>query len=212
MERILSIIPKWSTLKICGQSPLSRILVLMPVIGYLLIFSENINNYLALSAQMLNITADRAATLGIQNLYLLFFGLLLFSIASLIFSLCCPEIIKAFINRYEYREREFQYMTESHLHTILAQDHHRDLHISPDNIDTDPVQRLSNRQNQGNQAHWRTSNSVVIIDTLDANFDREDRKWPALRFIISVVFAMSFVLIAIPNLKIIVTVLTSIFQ
>lgn len=212
MEPRLSIIPKWSTLKIFGQSPLSRLLFLMPVIGYLLIFSETINSYLALSAKMLNITADHATTLGILNLYFLFFGLLLFSIASLTFSLCCPEIIKTFVNRYEFREREFEYMTESHLEKIITVSDNTESRFARTNSNTGPVQRLSDRQNQGNQAHWRTSNSVLIIDTLNAFFDRQDQKRPALRLIISVAFAVSFVLIAIPNIKIIFTVLNGIFQ
>src|SRR3954452_15966758 len=104
-ERIrkwLNAVPNWSTLRTLGQSRLLALTALVPFLGSLILFNQQLVDFLLLSPSLVGkwtgvtdqnaVTVSRAFTLG--RLQLTYFGLCFLGISSL----RCPAEIKRFSN------------------------------------------------------------------------------------------------------------------
>jgi hypothetical protein len=90
---------RWASLRSVGNSPLVRASALVPVLGYLVLFNEHI--------------AGQQTILGefqlSWRLMLLYLGLSLVGIGSMIYVVRCPETIKRYSSAVDYALAEGQY-------------------------------------------------------------------------------------------------------
>jgi hypothetical protein len=106
---ILSNMTPWSTLRALGTYPATKLTVFIPLIGYLILFNENILHYLALSKQLFGQTQEQIASVPAPvsvRLLLLYFGLCLIAAGSVIFTLRCPPRLKAYGSAPEFIGKE----------------------------------------------------------------------------------------------------------
>lgn len=97
MERIRRF--EWDELHALGSSKLVQLTVVLPVIGYLILFSDSLRQHLALYV-------DMGTEPILWRLYLLYFGFCFLSVGALIFAWQCPDEIKWHRAGFVFVERE----------------------------------------------------------------------------------------------------------
>lgn len=88
----------WSALSSIGNSRLARLTIIMPFVGYLIIFNSTLSEYFSTILPVsLGQDDDGILTfLYSRNLYFLYFGLLLFGAGVAIFNIFAPSQIRRF--------------------------------------------------------------------------------------------------------------------
>ncbi len=115
-EKIFSYVPSWEGLRIIGKSKVVGLTILIPFIGYLLLFNETIISNLTISQNILGIKQTTEIT--ISRLYYLYFGLTFLGTSSILFALLCPSEIKQHPSEHDYISNEIGVMTNSRLSAI----------------------------------------------------------------------------------------------
>lgn len=88
----------WSALSSIGNSRLARLTIIMPFVGYLIVFNSTLSEYFStILPADLGQDADGLLTfLYSRNLYFLYFGLLLFGAGVALFNIVAPSQIRRF--------------------------------------------------------------------------------------------------------------------
>lgn len=100
MVTALSDATDWLTLSSIGRSRAVSLTIIIPFVGYIILFNEYIIKYFLFARAVIvdvspNIDIDIAQNkISLENLYFLYFGLLFLGLASSLFSFFCPEEIK----------------------------------------------------------------------------------------------------------------------
>ena len=92
----------WMELRSIGNSPIVQASVLFPIIGYLILFNDQVSTFLSMTGfEQAGPASGLCARLSwlfdwiwIRKLHFIYFGLMSFGIGSLIYSWRCPFIIK----------------------------------------------------------------------------------------------------------------------
>jgi hypothetical protein len=92
-------VPRWHHLRAFGNSPVVRATILVPVLGYWILFSEYIYNLIKL----------REPLTTLWKVYTLYYGLSVLGLGSIIYQLTCPEKVKRYATAVDFAlaEREF---------------------------------------------------------------------------------------------------------
>lgn len=98
----------WRLLRSIGNSRAAKLTMLIPLVGYLVIFNHEIIDHLELTATIFGASAN--ATLN--KLVLIYFGLVCVAIASVIFAIWCPLEIKRYASPEEYVAGEEPFLSE----------------------------------------------------------------------------------------------------
>jgi hypothetical protein len=84
----------WSRLRPVGNSLVVKLTIIIPVIGYLIIFNDKLAGYANLISEFGG--NDRLGLSVSPRLFQIYFGLCFVAIASAVYSLACPSIIKRY--------------------------------------------------------------------------------------------------------------------
>lgn len=145
METNVSWIPTWSALGRLGRNRVVSLTILVPFVGWLILFNSHVVEFFRLSDAFFTwsageTTADAGRRFTVTRLHFTYFGLLTVAAASALFSLYCPAIIKQAGTRNEYIAAERRFMTAARRHTMIS-DVCRDFlwhHPGPENYPLDP--------------------------------------------------------------------------
>lgn len=88
---------RWSLIANFGQSPAVRLTILVPFIGYLIIFNENLQSYIGLVFDKIEYVSIPQSSSGVHatlRFYNLYFGLLFLGIGSFLYTIFAPRQIK----------------------------------------------------------------------------------------------------------------------
>jgi hypothetical protein len=99
-------VPRWSQLRGFGTSRLVRSTILVPLIGYLILFSNDLTRYFYLVVD--GDVADM--TIVPPRLYFLYFGFCGLAIGSILFSWLCPPVVKSHGAAFEFVANEYDTM------------------------------------------------------------------------------------------------------
>ena len=92
-------IPKWSMLRGAGNSRFSRLTVLTPVFGYIILFLDFFHNIPGLPPEHVEGPANfRDST----PIYLIYFGLCIFSAGVVIYQMLCSQVVKRYDDHIAY--------------------------------------------------------------------------------------------------------------
>ncbi len=94
---ILTRTPKWSTLRTVGRSKALSMTIIIPFIGYIILFNNHIIAVLQLWPPMFG-----GPDAILSRLYFIYFGLSTLGFAQLTFSLACPPEIKVYEAEADY--------------------------------------------------------------------------------------------------------------
>ncbi|QXT38742.1 hypothetical protein [Gymnodinialimonas ceratoperidinii] len=88
----------WSALSSIGNSRIARLTIIMPFVGYLIVFNSTLSDYFStiLPADLAHESGDLWTFLYSRNLYFLYFGLLLFGGGVALFNVVAPSQIRRF--------------------------------------------------------------------------------------------------------------------
>ena len=85
----------WTTLRPVGNSVIVKLTILIPAVGYLIIFNDKLVGYVDLIREISNL--DKSSGLSVPpRLFQLYFGFCFVAVASAIYSMACPSIIKRY--------------------------------------------------------------------------------------------------------------------
>lgn len=114
----------WVSLSAIGRSRIVSLTIIIPFVGYLLLFNDFVFDYLRFAKRVLidsGLTGDiidAQDSFSLNNLYLLYFGLLFIGLASSLFAIFCPEEIKQHKLANDYIKTE----EETKSKTVLISD------------------------------------------------------------------------------------------
>src|SRR5260221_379178 len=94
---------RWSELRTLGQSNMVRASVLMPVFGYLLLFNENVRQYLTI---LYDATGLLRHFPSMWRVLILYYGFFFFSIGSIFFAIWFPVYIKQYASAFQMADPE----------------------------------------------------------------------------------------------------------
>jgi hypothetical protein len=94
IKAILMHIPAWSHLRAIGNSGPAKLTILIPLIGYFLIFNSQLAHYLELVAEVGGFNAHQFSVS--PRLLLIYFGLCAFAVGSALYSFRCPNDVKQY--------------------------------------------------------------------------------------------------------------------
>lgn len=115
--RLVFFPPKWSTLRVIGNSMLVRATVVMPFIGYLILFNSHVVDALRPAIEMFPNCSDGncAQSFMWSRLFFLYFGLMFLGLGSFIYQLRCDPNIKRFDTSEAFTASVSAVVTESDL-------------------------------------------------------------------------------------------------
>ena len=94
--------PKWTSLRSLGNSNLARLSILVPIIGYWIIFNEKIISFVTLAREF----GDKQVLNDVSHvpwqLFWTYYGLLFIGIATGVYQLFCPLEIKKYESATDY--------------------------------------------------------------------------------------------------------------
>ena len=127
--RVIRRLPSWRALDTIGNSGLAKSTILVPIIGYLILFNEQIVEYLYLSENFVwsNLGENRVQNHNLR-LFFMYFGLSFIGIGSLLFQIFCPRPIKGNKGMGHYVENEKNMGSPArhkHLREIIGEEYNR---------------------------------------------------------------------------------------
>lgn len=210
--------PTWYDLRGLGRSPLSRMTVLIPVFGSLILFSTAANDFISLSAEFLGVDQEVAVQISRRNSFFLYFGLLIFSISTLAYNALCPAIVKEFQTEYDYYEAEKNIITkdraknlQNHLNTAFGANMNFDFDLTADNQKAARALGFQDNTTSENREFWLRAKSQPVADLLQKHYDIENISKIKIRRPIYGAYLVSFVFVGIPSATTLYRVLRALF-
>ncbi len=181
----------WQTIRIIGGSVPAKASVIMPFLGYIIIFNRHVIEFVSGSfVQLYNIDANKDKFLN--NLYMLYFGLFAFGVASLLYQVFCHHSVKKYSDFQEFiRERMDVYVNED-LEKISKE------LIKMKGIDFDEGKIAAAN------AILRAGSAIseeVIRYILYAYYENQANRYRAIIISTLFLYLVGFVLISIPSLR-----------
>lgn len=210
--------PTWYDLRGLGRSPISRMTILIPVFGSIILFSTAANDFINLSAAFLDMDPERAVQISRRNSFFIYFGLLIFSVSTLAYNAFCPVVVKEFRTEYEYYEAESKIITKGRANTLqkeLNAEHKADLTFSFDlTADNQKAARAIGFQDNTtseNREFWLRAKSQPVADLLQKHYSIENQSKIRTRRAIYGAYLTAFGFIAIPSATTLWKVLQALF-
>ena len=88
----------WTGIRSLGNSAFARLSIYVPIVGYFLIFNDNIISYLRLHSEFCQNNGCEAG----WRIYFIYFGLTSSAVASVIYAIFCPNVIKMYATSREF--------------------------------------------------------------------------------------------------------------
>jgi hypothetical protein len=193
-------IPTWYTLRGIGSSKFSKMTILMPVIGYLIIFNTQLAQFMSVSADLIGVDQNISEMISNRNLYFLYFGLLIFSISNILYHVFCPSIIKLFISEYEFYSSENNIITTARYKELLSALATKFNYIPTREI-KNSLEPFDSAEgvNSGNRERWLKTNSDLIMETLNVTYKYLNEEKILVRICITGGYLVSVILISVPT-------------
>lgn len=99
---------RWSTLRGLGNLPIAKATMAVPVIGYFLLFNEEIVNFLSLHTDF----CEPARCGPSLRLVLLYIGCCWIALGAALYSMSCPKLIKKYDSAAAFFEAESTYFSQ----------------------------------------------------------------------------------------------------
>jgi hypothetical protein len=126
LAQTIANLSRWDELRTLGNSRLVRLTVLIPIIGYMILFNDKLTEYLEFSGanfrDVFIVSLTNADTLSLSvayRLYCFYFGFTFLAAASIAYAIACPSIVKAYGSAAAFYETERQIMDERRLQRML---------------------------------------------------------------------------------------------
>jgi hypothetical protein len=201
--------PRWSRLRGTGNSLPVRLTVLIPVVGYLIIFNSYIVKYLELAKEFGGAQAMENASVS-PRLLLIYFGLCAVALGSVIYDHFCPDEVKHFGTSAAYVGGDGRSIGDFALEAIevklrssaLAK-RYAEMRDRLEIAQRDHHARVSIDYSQDALRHDLTAlKSVAANAILHLYFEHLDHSYPLMRAVSGLSFVVGFILLLIPSVQV----------
>jgi hypothetical protein len=180
---------RWSALKGAMSSSFARLTIIVPIIGWVLVYNDNL---IILLEQLLE--TDLPNELG-WRVYVFYVGLFFISVSSIIYAVFCPKEVSNHVDVVEY-VRKFRPVVTEELEIKISKGINRmplAWSLPPEDFKNAGTGKFSLVRKQ-------TENEEEIINTLIQNYVTLNASWPLLRVVALISFCSGAVLASIPTL------------
>jgi hypothetical protein len=101
--------PRWNELREIGNSRIAKSSAAIPIVGYMLIFNDEVVRYLRIHTDFCQGTACGAT----WRLSYFYFGCCFIALGSALYAIFCPSLIKKYKNALTFFEAEKEYLSHS---------------------------------------------------------------------------------------------------
>jgi hypothetical protein len=98
--RLAELVPRWSRLRAIGNSGPAKLTILIPLVGYFVIFNAQLARYLELIGEIGGLPVHQLTVS--PRLLLIYSGLCAFAVGSAIYSFFCPDEVKQYATSAAY--------------------------------------------------------------------------------------------------------------
>jgi hypothetical protein len=191
----------WHHLRPIGNSTTAKLTILIPIIGYLIIFNDYLQIYIRLSPPL----DVRNALAAVEpRLLFIYFGLCFIALGSCLFTTCCPPQVKKYASPEEYIAGEESSLSERGV--ILVEQ----ALANGDKITKRWVRELEEwyerRPSAQSLEEVRRRGANLFRYKMHIYYELLDRKRVAFRWITTLAYIIGFVALMIPALRIFVRV------
>jgi hypothetical protein len=210
------VVPHWTSLRSIGNLRVVQLTILVPVIGYFILFNDELVQRLEFSRQVIpridqHIGLSAGTLLKLMSLY---FGFCFVALGSALFSIFCPALVKRYQDFAEYARTEIDLLTDRHIAEINARLEQEGL--GREAVFDDIATRISELLEQFHHAHLelasvqtaehvmgriedlRRTRKANLGNLLDKQFSTDDRRYFVARLAASLSFLIGGVLVSIP--------------
>lgn len=181
---------KWSALKGVMSSKFARLTVIIPIIGWLLIYNDNL---IQLFEELLGEELPEELN---WKVYIFYVGLFCISVSSILYAIFCPKEISAHTSDVNY-VKSYRLLFTEKFEKSLSQELGSKAFMWGD-----PAEEYRNKKTKKfSLVRRHEANEEDIIDTLLNNYDRKNASWPIIRIIALLVFCLGVVLASVPTLS-----------
>lgn len=203
---------RWSVIRQLAQAPIVRLTALMPVFGYLLVFTTKAQSFIA------DIVVPWLPTGWVDldfgwRLFFLFYGSLSLGVGALLFSWTCPRLVKVHGSAFEFVNSEFTYhWTPFHMKEL-----ERDVKADADRLyspATKTHQRSITELSQIREIAAATASKIqsgdpqsdiegskaVVVELMTMKWRVQDTECFLVRLIVMTFFVVGLTFVAIPSL------------
>ncbi len=197
-------IPKWSTLRSIGNSWAVRLTILIPIVGFMIIFNESLANRMDLIVEFGN---RRIQPLSVPpRLFEMYFGLCFIAAGSVIYAFCCPKIIQRNGTAAEFVGNEGPHFGKFAIDTIYE-----------DIAQSDRAKEFSDfRRNEIGNVDQDYSQVLARSELRNAAlhiyFDVEDRRRRVARLACSLLFLFGFPILLWPSFQVFFSVVGILYR
>lgn len=192
--------PTWSVLKVIGNSYPAKAAVIMPFVGYLILFQQDFVRLASSWSHFNELGVPSSFTQVSQNFYLLYFGLFIFGVGAFIFAISCDQDIKRHADM-----DSFCIYIES---TTTANDVKRycqyiRAQLGDDTDEGNLARIISQSIESGVQSNIPTESRLFVQKSY---YTIKDNNLRPLRWVVFISFVIGLTLLAIPSLIVFVKV------
>jgi hypothetical protein len=197
--------PSWDRLRIIGNSRLIKLTIIMPLVGYLIIFNSYVVSALHLASDYFSSDIENSLLGNIageflaSRLRLLYFGLFLMGIGSSLFSLFCPQKVKQYADAVALAQRELSFLPIPYFYSLVGElSRTRSPHYA--DIDIDEYRdRLATNEGE--------SLETLKIQVITEWFWVQNHRYPSIRWAAFLSFLSGFCLLLYPSITTFISVL-----
>jgi hypothetical protein len=198
--------PLWSTLRPVGNSWATRLTILIPLVGYFIIFNAKFSQYIELITEIGGKPQSEFSLSVPPRLFQIYFGLCFIAAGSAIYSLFCPPVIKRHASAGEFVREEGDHLGEYAIGQIGERVRRSEFAQELADFHT----RMNNRISQDfspQEAFAQTKSA-----TLQIFYFWQDLRYSWLRVFAAVCFIIGFVMLVLPAIHIFLKVSSVLFD
>ena len=209
---------KWSLLRTIGNSKIFNLTIIIPVIGYFILFNDEVVRNLEFSEAVIGSPVKEYRGLRDQTLFKLFcvyFGFYVLATGLILYYAFCPNLIKRYKTYVDYITAEIELVTEKkvrelrRLNAMLGGTNSFDfealysllqyfldvLHKEKPNEDQRSPEELAHQIE-----NLRRERQLNINNLMSDVYENSDKSRPFARVLVFSLFVLGFTFLAIPSL------------
>lgn len=180
----------WSSLKGVMSSKFARLTVIVPIIGWVLVYNDNLILFLE---ELLE--RDLPNEFG-WKVYIFYVGLFCISISSILYAIFCPSEVNNHRSLVDFVKHTRLVYTERYGNALS-----RGIGRAPFQWGEPPEDFRNKKTGKFPLVRMHSENEDEIIDTLCRDYERMNASWPILRVCALLIFCFGAILSSIPTLS-----------
>lgn len=193
--------PTWLTLKVIGNSYPAKFSIMIPFLGYLILFQKDFVRFMSgwsLIGEHI-VSSDASFPVGL-NFYFLYFGLFIFGLGSFTFSVFCEPVIKRHFDADAFVAYTATTTTVEDIRYYCGYIIEHTSEVSPE---AKKAKLILHSLSSGIQSNIPNDSRVLVQKIY---YDMKNRSFFGIRIIAALAFVFGIILLTIPSVLVFVRI------